>query len=64
VLVVKLSSKWFVLSKIALKNLLYFNGFDLLYSVNKTPILFLIYYKFATAGSYGKPFMGVAGAKP
>jgi hypothetical protein len=63
-LYVKLSCKWFIFSKIDLENLLYFNYFPLLYSVPKTSILFLIYYKFVTAGSYGKPFMGVAAAKP
>jgi hypothetical protein len=64
VIVAKKKGKWFVFRKIEKKNLLYFDYFSLLYSESKTPLIFLIYYKFAIVGSYGKSFLGVAGAKP
>lgn len=56
--------KWFVFSKIEVGDLLYFNNFSILYSANKTPLIFLIYYKFAIVESYGEPVTGVTAAKP
>jgi len=35
-----------------------------LYCANKRQLIFLIYYKFANALSYGEPVMGVTKAKP
>ena len=63
-LIEKWKSKRFNYSEIRYENRLYFAFFNLLYSLNKTPNTFFIYYKFVLFSLFGNFSMGVAKAKP